>query len=97
LKAVLIRIIRIYFGIGPIFGGLLAISYIWGALTSASCFPNFVGYFIFFISTIAFGIFGLVVRTFLWLPSFVHWYIYGPEPSFLFWLMPGLFTRCGSN
>jgi hypothetical protein len=102
MRAVLIRITRIYFGIGTVFGGLLAISYLWGTLTGASCFPGtglsgFISYFVFFLSAIGYALFGFVVRTILWLPSLVHWYIYGPEPSFLFWLMPGLYIRCGPN
>lgn len=95
MRAILTTVVRIYFGVGSTFGALLAASYVWGGIASASCGLGFVGYLVLWAWTLGYALLGLFIRTMLWLPSFVHWYIYGPEPSFLSWLMPGLFIRCG--
>ena len=90
MKAFLIRLIRIYLGLGAAFGGLGILSYVWGWATNAGC-----GDFVLFVMTMVFAVFGAVVRTLFWLPSLIHWWSGGPP--FLQWLMPGLFMTCGTS
>jgi hypothetical protein len=92
MKQFLIRLVRIYFGLGSVFGGLGMLSYVWGVATQADCrdFGLFVG-------AMAYAVFGAVFRTFLWLPSLFQWWLAGPEPTFLQWLMPGLSITCGTS
>jgi hypothetical protein len=73
MKQFLIRLVRIYFGLGAAFGGLGILSYVWGLATQANC-----GDFVLFVATMAYAVFGAVVRTFLWLPSLIHWWLGGP-------------------
>jgi hypothetical protein len=82
MKSLVMGIISFYFGVGPIFGLLALASYVWAAFASASCSQGLISHLVFYILTIAYGFFGLVVRTFLWLPSLIHWYIYGPKSFF---------------
>ena len=101
MKLILIRLVRIYFGLGAVFGGLGILSYVWGLAThTGDC-----GIFALVVVTMVFAVFGAVVRTFLWLPSLihwwspslVHWWLASPEPTFLQWLLPGLFITCGTS
>jgi cytochrome c biogenesis protein CcdA len=91
MKQFLIRLVRIYFGLGAVFGGLGILSYFWGTATHANC-----GDFGLVVMVTAYAVFGAVVRTVLWLPSLIHWWLAGPEP-FLQWLLPGLFITCGTS
>ena len=90
MKQSLIRLLRIYFGLGAVFGGLGILSFVWGLATQADC-----GDFVLVVMTLAFAVFSAVVRTLLWLPSLIHWWLGGP--AFLQWLMPGLFMTCGTS
>jgi len=90
MKQFLIRLVRIYFGLGAVFGGLGFLSYVWGLATHANC--GFLGLV---VPVMAYAVFGAVVRTLLWLPSLVHWWLGGP--AFLQWLLPGLFITCGTS
>jgi hypothetical protein len=92
MKLILIRLVRIYFGLGAVFGGLGFLSYVWGVATQADC-----GSFGLVVMVTAYALFGAVVRTFLWLPSLIHWWGAGPEPTFVQWLMPGLSIVCGTS
>jgi hypothetical protein len=91
MKLILIRLVRIYFGLGAVFGGFGILSYVWGVATQANCAD-----FGLFVMTMVYAVFWAVVRTFLWLPSLVHWWLAGPE-AFLQWLLPGLFITCGTS
>jgi hypothetical protein len=90
MKQFLIRLVRIYFGLGAVFGGLGILSYVWGLATHTDC-----GFFVLSVGTMAYAVFGAVVRTLLWLPSLIHWWLGGP--TFLQWFMPGLFITCGTS
>jgi cytochrome c biogenesis protein CcdA len=94
MKQFLIRLVRIYFGLGVVFGGLGILSYGWGIATQANCgdFGLVVGAMV-----LVYAVFGAAVRTFLWLPSLIHWCLAGPEPTFLQWFLPGLFITCGTS
>jgi hypothetical protein len=90
MKQFLMRLVRIYFGLGAVFGGLGILSYIWGAATRADC-----GHFVLVVGALVYSVFWAVVRTFLWLPSLIHWCLGGTP--FLQWLLPGLFITCGTS
>ena len=90
MKQFLIRLVRIYFGLGAVFGGLGFLSYVWGLATHANC--GFLGLV---VPVMAYAVFGAVVRTLLWLPSLVHWWLGGH--AFLQWFLPGLFITCGTS
>jgi hypothetical protein len=90
MKLILIRLVRIYFGLGAVFGGLGILSYVWGLATQTDC-----GDFGLVVLTMAYAVFGAAVRTLLWLPSLIHWWLGGPP--FLEWLLPGLFMTCGTS
>jgi hypothetical protein len=90
MKLILIRLVRIYFCLGAVCGGLGILSYVWGLATQANC-----GDFVLVVGTLVYAVFGAVVRTLLWLPSLVHWWSGGP--AFLQWLLPGLFMTCGTS
>ena len=90
MKQFLIRLVRIYFGLGAVFSGLGILSYVWGVATQANC-----GDFGLVVMLMVYLVFWAVVRTFLWLPSLVHWWLGGP--TFLEWLLPGLFITCGTS
>jgi len=100
MKPFLIRLARIYFRLGAVFGGLGILSYAWGAATQSDC-RDFVLSFM----LLPYAVFGAAVRTVLWLPSlihwwspsWVHWWFASPEPTFLQWLLPGLFMTCGTS
>jgi hypothetical protein len=91
MKQFLMRLVRIYFGLGAVFGGLGILSYIWGLATQPDC-RDFVPV----VMVMVYSVFWAVVRTFLWLPSLIHWWWTGPEP-FLQWLLPGIFITCGTS
>jgi hypothetical protein len=93
MKQFLMRLVRIYFGLGAAFGGLGILSYIWGLAThDGDC-----GIFALVVVTMVFAVFGAVVRTLLWLPSLILWWLGGPEHTFLQWLLPGLLITCGTS
>jgi hypothetical protein len=85
----LIRLVRIYFGLGAVFGGLEILSLFWGVVTHANC-----GDFGLVVAAMLYAVVSAVVRILFWLPSLVHWWLAGAEP-FLQWLLPGLFITCG--
>jgi hypothetical protein len=91
MKPFLIRLVRVYFRLGAVFGGLGIVSYVWGLATQADCRD-----FVLVVMTLVYAVFGAVVRTLVWLPSLIHWWLGGPEP-FLQWLMPGLSMTCGTS
>ena len=91
MKQFLIRLVRVYFALGAVFGGLGILSYVWGLATQADC-----GFFVLLASVMAYAVFTAVVRTLLWLPSLIHWWWLG-GPAFLQWLLPGLFITCGTS
>jgi hypothetical protein len=68
MKLILIRLVRIYFRIGAVFGGLGILSYVWGLATHADC-RDFVPV----VMVMVYAVFGAAVRTLIWLPSLVHW------------------------
>jgi hypothetical protein len=90
MKQFLIRLVRVYFGLGAVFGGLEFLSYVWGMATYANC-----GVFILFVMALVFAAFSAAIRTLIWLPSLIHWWLGGPE--FLDWLLPGLLITCGTS
>lgn len=90
MKQFLLRLVRIYLRLGAIFGGLGILSYAWGAATQADCRD-----FGLVAMTMVYSVFWAVVRTFLWLPSLIHWWSGGP--AFLQWLLPGLSMTCGTE
>ena len=90
MKQFLIRLVRVYFGLGGVFGGLGILSYVWGLATHANC-----GDFVLVVLAMVYAFFGAVVRTLLWLPSLIQWWSGGP--AFLQWLLPGLFISCGTS
>lgn len=90
MKAFLIRLVRIYLGLGAAFGGLGILSYVWGVATNADCRD-----FGLFAMTMVYAVFSAVVRTVFWLPSLIHWWSVGHP--FLQWFMPGLFMTCGTE
>ena len=93
MKQFLIRLVRIYFGLGAVFGGLGILSYVWGLAThDGDC-----GIFALVVVTMVFAAFGAVVRTLLWLPSLILWWLGGPDHTFLQWLLPGLLITCGTS
>jgi hypothetical protein len=91
MKLILIRLVRIYFGLGAVFGGLGILSLVWGVATHANC-----GELGLVVAAIPYAVFSAVVRVLFWLPSLVHWWLAGPE-AFLQWLLPGLFITCGTS
>ena len=91
MKQFLIRLVRVYFALGAVFGGLGILSYVWGLATQADC-----GFFVLLASVMAYAVFTAVVRTLLWLPSLIHWWWLGGS-AFLQWLLPGLFITCGTS
>ena len=97
LAVSLASLLQVYVAGGVIAGNLLLISYLWGFVTHSKCFTDagFISFFVVFASTMFAAVFGMIVRIFLWLPSLIHWWIAGGEPSFLGWLMPGLYFGCG--
>jgi len=90
MKQFLIRLARIYFGLGAVFGGLGILSIVWGVATQANC-----GDFGLVVMVTVYGALSAIVRTILWLPSLIHWWLGGP--TFLEWLLPGLFITCGTS
>ena len=92
MKQFLIRLVRIYFRLGAVFGGLGILSYVWGLATRADCRD-----FVLFVMVMVYAVFGAAVRTLVWLPSLIHWWLGGPEPTFLQWLLPGLSMTCGTS
>jgi hypothetical protein len=90
MKLILLRLLRAYFGLGAVLGGLEILSYVWGLATDANC--GFLGLV---VGTLVYAVFGALVRTLLWLPSLIHWWLGGP--TFLQWLLPGLFITCGTS
>jgi hypothetical protein len=90
MKQFLIRLVRIYFGIGAVCGGLRILSYVWGAATQADCRD-----FILVVGALVYAVYGAAVRTVVWLPSLIHWWLGGS--TFLQWLLPGLFMTCGTS
>jgi hypothetical protein len=90
MKQFLIRLVRIYFRLGAVFGGLGILSYVWGLATQANC-----GDFGLVVMVLVFAVFNAVVRTLFWLPSLVHWWLGGT--TFLQWLLPGLVITCGTS
>jgi hypothetical protein len=102
LRAIVIGIFGLYFGVGATLGSLAMISYFWAIVLGTVCFfssftgfATIIGYFIFCLVTAWTMVSGLILRTLLWLPSFIVWYSNGSEPTFLRWMMPGLFAKCG--
>jgi hypothetical protein len=91
LKLILIRLVRVYFRLGAVFGGLGILSFVWGLATQADCRGDFVSV----VMVMVYSVFWAVIRTFLWLPSLVHWWSGGP--TFQEWLLPGLFMTCGTS
>jgi hypothetical protein len=91
LKLILIRLVRIYFRLGAVFGGLGILSFVWGLATQADCRSDFVSV----VMVMVYSVFWAVVRTLLWLPSLIHWWLGGP--TFLEWFLPGLFMTCGTS
>jgi hypothetical protein len=100
MKPFLIRLVRLYFRIGAVFGGLGILSYVWGVATQADCRDFGLG-----VMVMVYAVFGAAVRTVVWLPSLihwwspslVHWWFASPEPTFLQWLLPGLSMTCGTE
>jgi hypothetical protein len=90
MKQFLIRLVRLYFRIGAVFGGLGILSYVWGVATQADCRDFGLG-----VMVMVYAVIGAAVRTLVWLPSLIHWW-FGGSP-FLQWLMPGLFITCGTE
>jgi hypothetical protein len=90
MKQFLIRSVRIYFRLGAVFAGLGILSLVWGIATQANC-----GDFGLVVGVIPYAVFSAVVRTLFWLPSLIHWWLGGP--TFLEWLLPGLFITCGTS
>ena len=90
MKQFLIRLVRLYFGLGAVFGGLGILSYVWGLATQADCRD-----FVLVVMVMVYAVFGAAVRTLVWLPSLIHWWLGGP--TFLQWLLPGLVTTCGTS
>jgi hypothetical protein len=90
MKLILIRLARLYFGLGAVFGGLGILSYVWGLATQANC-----GDFVLVVGTLVYAVIGAAVRTLVWLPSLIHWWLAGP--AFLQWLLPGLLITCGTS
>ena len=90
MKLILIRFVRVYFGLGAVLGGLEFLSYVWGLATYANC-----GVFSLFVLALVYAVFSAAVRTLIWLPSLIHWWLAGPD--FLEWLLPGLFITCGTS
>jgi hypothetical protein len=90
MKPFLIRLIRIYFGLGAVFGGLGIAGCVWGLATQADCRD-----FVLVAMVMVYAVFSAVVRTLVWLPSLLHWWLAGGAP-FLQWLMPGLPMTCGT-
>jgi len=90
MKQFLIWMVRIYFGLGAVFGGLAVLSYVCGLATRANC-----GFFDLVVGTLVYAVFSAVLRTLIWLPSLIHWWLGGP--AFLQWLLPGLFITCGTS
>ena len=97
MRTIFSGIMVVYFVLGQLFGVLCLVSYPWGLITHVQCFTGagFVSFFVVFVSTMALAAFGMLVRIILWLPSLIHWWIVGGEPTFLSWLMPGLSIGCG--
>lgn len=92
MKQFLIWLVRIYLGLGAVFGGLGILSYVWALATYADC-----GVFVLVVGALLYAVFGAAVRTLVWLPSLIHWWAAGPEPTFVQWLMPGLSIACGTS
>jgi hypothetical protein len=90
IKKFLVRLARIYFSLGAVFGGLGLLSYVWGLATQANC-----GDLVLVVGALVYAVIGAAVRTVIWLPSLIHWWL--GEPTFLQWLMPGLFITCGTS
>jgi hypothetical protein len=91
MRQFLIRLVRIYFRLGAVFGGLGILSYVWGLATQADC-RDFAPV----VMVMVYSVVGAAVRTLVWLPSLVHWWL-GGRPTFLEWLLPGLFITCGTS
>jgi len=91
MKQFLLRLIRIYFGIGAILAGLGFLALVWGIATQAECRD-----FGFVLAAIPFAVFSAGTRTLFWLPSLIHWWLAGPGP-FLQWLLPSLPVTCGTS
>lgn len=90
MKQFLSRLVRLYLGLGAVFGGLGILSYAWGAATQAEC--RDVGLV---AMAMIYSVFWAVVRTLLWLPSLIHWWSGGQ--ALLQWLLPGLAITCGTE
>jgi hypothetical protein len=90
MKPFLIRLVRIYFRLGAVFGGLGFLSYVWGLATQANC-----GFLSLVAMTLVYAIVGALVRTLVWLPSLIQWWLGGA--ALLQWLLPGLFMTCGTS
>jgi hypothetical protein len=83
--------------VGSAFGGLMLVSYPWGLAAHVHCVSGLVSFLILSLTSMFIAFFGALLRAFLWLPSLVYWWVSGPEPSFLHWLMPGLYISCGGT
>jgi hypothetical protein len=100
MKQFLARLARIYFGLGAVLGGLGILSYVWGVATQPDCRD-----FVLSVMLLPYAVLGAAVRTLVWLPSLIHWWLPSlvhwwfatPEPTFLQWLLPGLFMTCGTE
>jgi hypothetical protein len=90
MKQFLIRLVRLYFRIGAVFGGLGILSYVWGVATQANCRDFGLG-----VMVMVYAVIGAAVRTLVWLPSLIHWWLGGS--TFLQWLLPGLIITCGTE
>ena len=92
MKLFMMRLIRTYFGFGAVAGGFGILSYVWGLVTQPNC-----GDFVLAVGTMAYAVFAAIVRSLLWLPSLIHWWMTGSQVSFMQWLMPGLSMACGTS
>jgi hypothetical protein len=70
MKPFLIRLVRIYFGLGAVFGGLGIPGYVWGLATQADCRDFVLG-----VMVMVYAVFEAAVRTLVWLPSLIHWWL----------------------
>jgi hypothetical protein len=69
-----------YVTIGAGFGFVLWLSY-WQVIFKASCFDGFMPFLVTLLITTIIAWFGFLLRTLVWLPSLIYWWMVG-EPSF---------------